>query len=208
MKPEDSDRSLALTEVLSELQARGRTGVLTLTAEAERGTIYLNRGLPIDALLISGPTRQIIAVGDEALIYMFGWQSGSSSFQASSTAAVRSVRVTLSNEELRAASLRMAAAPPPAAPPAPSTMVNGRLITLTTKVAVNSEEPTVSGPIKLSLTQWQVLSQAVGQPMVHQIAEQLQIPMEQALHSISDMIARDLLLVRDPAPASDLAGGA
>jgi Domain of unknown function (DUF4388) len=139
--------ALNFTTVLDLCQHSGRTGILTLTTGDDTALVYLAAGQVIDAALLLRRSRVLNATGDAALIQLFRWQNGNFSFRNAPEVAGRKRQISRSIAELRAA--------------AEAQLTTAWGIAPDTALLLSTDQPDTER-VKLSIDQWQVMSQMVN----------------------------------------------
>src|SRR4051794_15172547 len=81
MALEGSLHDLSLIDLLQTFRVGLKTGVLWLIGGADLGVVYVRAGCLIDAMLVRGPARQVIATADDAMIRLLQWEDATFTFQ-------------------------------------------------------------------------------------------------------------------------------
>jgi hypothetical protein len=185
MALEGSLRDLSLIDLIELFRIGVKTGVLWLIGGGDQGTVYVRAGNLIDAALLRGPERQVIATADDALICMLQWQDATWTFQPDANVERHPARMVHDHAWLlQEASRRHAQA---LAPP-------GQAIRLDTCFALSRPSRTAQ-VIKLDLAQWRILSQVAVFPSARAICAQTGVAPDQALAALGQLLASGLVEV-------------
>lgn len=193
MALEGSLRDMSLVDLIRFLRMRSRSGVLVLTAGAQRGTIYVSVGHIIDAALAHGPERQAGASAEEAVLRMLQWEEGSFSFQHDPGITGRAVHISDDGEWLIEEARRRHSNPVRALPPGP--------ITLDTRIELAELPASAARGINLDLDQWRILSQVAVSHDVRTICEVMGLAVEQVISILADLAALGLIDISTPPDA-------
>lgn len=187
MALEGSLQDLSLIDLIELFRIGLKTGVLRLIGGAERGAVYVRAGCLIDAVLVRGPTRQVIATADEALIRLLQWQDARFTFQPDSEVNRRPARMVHDHEWLLLEASRQrerSLHPPP-----------DRAISLETCFVLSSPPGGVNGVFKLDLDQWRILSYVAISPSARAICARTGLEPDQALARLAQLLEIGLLEV-------------
>jgi hypothetical protein len=174
MTLQGSLHDLALADLIQIFRMGSKTGVLRLVGGAERGVVYVCEGRLIDAVLVRGPERQVLATADDALVRLLEWEDAAFTFQADSKVKQRPARMAYDCEGL----------------------VGDRReqqIVLDTRLALSSRPCGADGAIELDLEQWRLLSQAGLRQSVREICARAGLEPEQAIGRLEQLLAIGLL---------------
>ena len=187
MALEGSLRDLSLIDLIELFRIGVKTGVLWLIGGGEQGAVYVRAGSLIDAALLRGPERQVIAIADDALICMLQWQDATWMFQPDSNVERHPPRMVHGHEWLLQEAIRrqeQALAVPP-----------DQAITLDTCFALSKSAGITASVIKLDLAQWRILSQVAVFPSARVICARAGVAPEQALAALGQLLASGLVEV-------------
>ena len=182
MALEGSLHDLSLIDLLQTFRIGLKTGVLWLIGGAEQGVVYVRAGCLIDAVLVRGPARQVIATADDAVLRLLQWEDATFTFQTDSKVNRRPVRVVHDHEWL---------------------MREGRrrreralqVIALDTRFALARLPGGTAGAFKLDLEQWRMLSQVAVSPSAREICARTGAAPDQALAGLAQLLALGLVEV-------------
>jgi hypothetical protein len=169
MTLQGSLHDLALADLLQIFRLGSKTGVLRLVGGAERGVVYVCEGRLIDAVLVRGPERQVLATADDALMRLLEWEDATFTFQADPKVKLRPARMA-HNREWLAGNRRPAE----------------QQLTLDTQLALSST-------IELDLEQWLLLSQAGLRRSVREICARAGLEPEQSIVRLAQLLALGLV---------------
>jgi hypothetical protein len=187
MALEGSLHDLSLIDLLELFRIGAKTGVLWLIDGAERGAVYVRAGCLIDAVLLRGPTRQVIATADDAAIRLLQWQDAKFTFLPDSQVHRHPARMAHDHEWLQREARRQGEH----APQAPSDQVIG----LDTCFVLARSPGGTSGVFKLGLEQWHILSQVTLSPSARDICARTGMASDQALAGLVQLLGLGLVEV-------------
>jgi hypothetical protein len=177
-------RDLSLIDLIQLFQNGRKTGVLWLEDGSEQGAVYVRAGYLIDAALLGGPARQVIASADDAMLRLLQWEDASFTFQPDSSLDRRPARMVHDHRWLILEAGRLREPSREIAP--------GQIITLDTRFAL-SQAPGAIGAFRLDLEQWCILSQVAVSPSARDICSRSSVEPEQALASLAQLLALGLI---------------
>jgi hypothetical protein len=93
MALEGNLQDMSLTDLFQVFRMGNKAGVLLLVHGREQGLIYVRNGELIDAVLLRGSDRQIVAHADEAVIRILQWQNADFVFRHTVSVDERPVRI-------------------------------------------------------------------------------------------------------------------
>jgi len=186
MALEGSLHDLSLIDLIALFRIGVKTGVLWLIGGAEQGAVYVRAGILIDAVLLRGPARQVIATADAALIHLLQWQDAQFTFQPDSEVARHPTRMVHDHEWLIVEASRqrqhtVQASHEPA-------------ITLDT-CFVLSTSPGGNGALMLDIAQWRILNQVSISPSARAICARSDVESDQAIAGLARLLALGLVEV-------------
>src|SRR3954451_9983337 len=100
MALEGSLHDLSLIDLIQLFRSGLKTGALWLIGSAEQGVVYISAGCLIDAELVHGSARQVIATADDAILRLLQWEDARFTFQPDSKVSRRPVRIVHDHEWL------------------------------------------------------------------------------------------------------------
>jgi hypothetical protein len=174
---------LALADLIQLFRMSAKTGMLLLVGGAERGVVYVCEGRLVDAVLVRGPERQVLATADEAVVRLLGWEDATFTFQDDPQVRQRPARMAHDREWLVGAGRH---------PENLARRPSQEQITLDTRLALSSR-PGVAGAIELDLEQWRLLCQAALRQSVREICARMGMEPEQAIGRLAALVAYGLL---------------
>jgi Domain of unknown function (DUF4388) len=184
MALEGSLHDLSLVDLIEIFRMGLKTGVLMLVGGAERGVVYVREGCLIDAVLVRGPARQVIATADDAVICLLQWEDAKFTFQPDSKVHGRPTRIVHDGGWLVLEGGRRREHPLQA-PAHQRITPNTRLIL--------ARQPGAAGAIDLDLEQWRLLSQVAVSPCVRDICAQIGMEPDQAIGRLAELVAIGLV---------------
>jgi hypothetical protein len=188
-------QDMSLVDLIQVFEAAEKSGVLLLHHESLRGVIFSRDGRLIDAALVDGPTRQVRAIGEDAVIALLQWDDATFVFRPDSSVAQRLVRIFHANDWLILEGMRQRPDPLVALPHQP--------ITPATRLAVMSLPSDAESSMLLNLTQWRVLAEAAYTPDVCALGESLGMAFADVAPVVAALVAIGLieLVPSRPLPA-------
>jgi hypothetical protein len=185
MALEGSLHDLSLIDLLQTFRIGLKTGVLWLIGGAEQGVVYVRAGCLIDAVLVRGPARQVIATADDAVLRLLQWEDATFTFQTDSKVNRRPVRVVHDHEWLMREGRRRRESALQAA--------SEQAIALDTRFALARPPGGAAGAFKLNLEQWRILSQVAISPSAREICARTGVAPDQALAGLAQLLALGLV---------------
>src|SRR5215213_227287 len=187
MALEGSLHDLSLIDLIQLFRSGLKTGALWLIGGAEQGVVYIRAGRLIDAELLHGPARQVIATADDAMLRLLQWEDATFTFQPDSKVSRRPVRIINDHEWLLREARRLRDYSLQAAPE--------QVIALETCFALARQPSGDSGVFKLDLEQWRMLSQVAISPSAREICARTGLAPDQALVGLAQLLALGLVEV-------------
>ena len=184
MALEGSLHDLSLVDLIQVFRLGLKTGVLMLVGGAERGIVYVRAGRLIDAVLVRGPDRQVIATADDAVVRLLQWEDATFTFQPDPKVDRRPARIVHDGGWLLQEGDRRRDHPLTALPHQP--------ITPETRLAL-ARLPGGASAVSLDLDQWRLLSQVAVGKSVRDICAQAGVAPEQALVKLAELAAIGLV---------------
>jgi hypothetical protein len=185
MALEGSLHDLSLVDLIQIFRMGLKTGVLMLVGGAERGVVYVREGRLIDAVLVRGPERQVIATADDAVIHLLQWEDATFTFQPDPKVNRRPARILHDGGWLVQEGGRRRDNPLQAPP--------HQRITLDTRVALARLPGGAESAVNLDLDQWRILSQVAISKSVREICAQTGVEPDQAIGRLAELVAIGLV---------------
>ena len=187
MALEGSLRDLSLIDLIKLFQIGVKTGVLWLIGGAEQGALYVRAGSLIDAVLMRGPARQVIATADDAVIRLLQWQDARFMFRPDARVHGHPARLVHDHDWLVQEAGRRRENAQPSAPE--------QAISLATCFALSRSPGGSAVAFTLDLVHWRILSQVPLSPNAGAIAACIGIAPEQALAGLARLLGFGLVEV-------------
>jgi Domain of unknown function (DUF4388) len=193
MTLEGNLQDMSLADLIQVFRMGPKTGVLLLGGGLERGVIYVSAGRLIDAVLVRGPERQVLATGEEAVLQLLQWEDATFTFRHDLAAGERSVRIVHDSEWLVLEGMRRRTNPLRVLP--------HQCITPDTQLELTSLPGSAETGVNLNLDQWRILSQVSVYQNVRAICEKTDMAPEQAIRMVTELVAIGLVeIAAPPAP--------
>jgi hypothetical protein len=212
MALEGSLQDMSLVDLIHIFRIGSKTGVLLLVNGGERGVVYVSQGRLVDAVLVRGAERSVLAKDEEAVIQLLQWEAASFVFRHDPSVAARAARIVHDGEWLIMEGMRRRENPLRALP--------HQQITLDSRLELASLPSSAESGVKLDLDQWRILSQVAISQNVREICEKTDMAPDVAIRTVTELVAIGLVEVtplpappprprREPARAAQLqpAGG-
>jgi hypothetical protein len=190
MALEGSLQDMSLVDLIQIFRMGPKNGVLLLVGGPDRGVIYVRAGCLIDAVLVRGPERQVLAVGEEAVLQLLQWEDATFTFRPDLAAIERPARIVHDSEWLVLEGVRRRATPM-------GTLAYQR-ITLETQLELTSLPGSAETGVNLNLHQWRILSQVSACQNVRSICEKIDMGADQAIRMIAELVAIGLVEIAVP----------
>jgi hypothetical protein len=187
MALEGSLHDLSLIDLIQLFRSGLKTGALWLTGGTEQGVVYVRAGCLIDAELVYGPARQVIATADDALLRLLQWEDATWTFQPDSKVSRRQARIVHDHEWLLREAGRLRGHSLQGAPE--------QAIALDTRLALATQPGGKSGAFKLDLEQWRMLNQVALSPSAREICARTGLAPDRALAGLAHLLALGLVEV-------------
>jgi hypothetical protein len=185
MALEGSLQDMSLVDLIQVFRMGPKTGILLLVGGSERGIIYVAEGRMIDAAVVRGPERQMIATGEEAVLHLLQWEDATFTFRADPAVTRRPPRIVQDHEWLILEGLRRRSTPIQTQP--------YQRLTLDSRVELAALSTSAESGIHLDLDQWRLLSQVSASRNMREVSEKTGIAPERTLRIASELIAIGLL---------------
>lgn len=200
MALEGSLQDMSLVDLIQIFQTGSKSGVLFLKSDRSHGLIFAYQGRLIDAALVDGPQRRVLAVGDEAVIELLQWDEATFTFKHDPSVGQRPRRIVRDGERLVLEGMRRRENPLAALP------YHG--ITPDARLALVTPPSEVAAGVRLSLHQWQALNQISQSRTLRTLSAQLGLELQQATRVVAELVAIGLVEVErtaaQPQPRSQM----
>jgi hypothetical protein len=206
MTLEGSLHDLSLSDLLQLFRIGVKTGVLWLIGSGEQGALYVRAGCLIDAELVRGSARQVIATADDAVIQLLQWQDARFTFQPDTRLNRHPARMIHDHEWLvqEASRLReraLQAAPDQALTPN-TCFVLSKSLSGTCFVLSKSLSGT-TGVFKLDIVQWRILGLVALAPNASALSARTGVQPDQVLAVLAQLLALGLVEIEGLKPLND-----
>jgi len=191
MALEGTLQDMSLPDLFQVFRMGPKTGVLLLVSGAERGVVYVADGRPVDAAVLHGVERSLIAGQDEAVIRMLLWEDASFTFRHDPAIRERPARIARDAEWLVMEGMRRRDDPARALP--------YHRIGLDTQLQLSPLPSSAESGVSLDVNQWRILSQVSSCPDLRTICEATGIAPEQAKRIVAELLAIGLVEIVPPA---------
>ncbi|GEM_PF-5193745 len=163
MALEGNLQNMALSDLIQVFHTDAKTGILFLKGTHERGVIYVADGRLIDAVVVRGKERTIVATRDEAVLQMLTWEQADFIFRYEPTVRKRPIRIVHSGQCLILEGMRRHADP--------VRTLSYYNITPETILHLAALPRNVRSGVRLSIDQWRILSWIASGQNVHTICQ-------------------------------------
>lgn len=195
MALEGSLQDMSLTDLFQIFRTGSKTGVLILNGGSERGIIYVHKGQLVDAVLVRGTERQIIATAEEAVLLLLQWEQANFTFRHDLTVAERRACIVHDIEWLVIEGLKRRENP--------FRMLPHQQITLDARFELAPLPSSAETGVNLDLDQWRVLSQIAICQDLREIIARTGLTADQGVRISTELLAIGLIeIVQPPKPAS------
>jgi hypothetical protein len=171
-----------------------------LSHDAERGVIYVDRGTLIDAFVVRGEERSVVATSDEAVLHMLVWDDAQFVFRHDLSVSGRKVQVQHDSEWLVMEGMRRRTDPLRALP--------YHHLTLDTRLQLSPLPSNTESSVSLDVNQWRILSHAANNQSLRTICELTGIEPDQTLRITAELLSIGLVEAMPVAPVRPAAAGA
>ena len=196
MALEGNLQDMSLADLFQVFRMGAKAGVLLLVSGREHGLIYVRAGQLIDAVLVRGAERRVIAQGEEAVLQILQWQDASFTFRHTIAVDQRPVRITHGSEWLVLESIRRRSDLFQVQP--------GEEITADSRVELTAAPLSAAVELGLDADQWRILNHIPASQSVRDISARSGIPIDRVLQALRTFSAIGLV-VDAPAPGPSLA---
>jgi hypothetical protein len=185
MALEGNLQSMALSDLIQVFHTDAKTGILFLKGTRERGVIYVADGRLIDAVVVRGKERTIVATRDAAVLQMLTWEHADFIFRYEPTVRKRPVRIVHGGQCLILEGMRRRADPVRTLP--------YYHVTPETILQLAAPPCNVRSGVRLNIDQWRVLSWIAGGQNVHTICQATGLDIEVAISLVIELMAIGLV---------------
>ncbi len=185
MALEGNIQDMSLADLFQVFRMGAKAGVLLLVNGREHGLIYVRAGQLIDAVLVRGAERRVIAHGEEAVLHVLQWQDASFVFRHMIAVDQRPVRITHSSEWLVLESIRRRGDLFQVQP--------GEHITADSRIELTAAPLSAAVELGLDPEQWQILSQIPASQNVRDISTRSGIPLDRVILALCTFSAIGLV---------------
>jgi hypothetical protein len=192
MALEGSLQDMSLSDLFQVFRLGPKSGVLLLSHDAERGVIYVDRGALIDAFVVRGEERSVVATSDEAVLHMLGWDDAQFVFRHDLSVAGRTVQVQHDSDWLVMEGMRRRTDPLRALP--------YHNLRLDTRLQLSPLPSNAESSVSLDVNQWRILSHAANNQNLRTICELTGIEPDTALRITAELLAIGLVEAMPTAP--------
>lgn len=197
MALEGTFEDMTLVDLFQIFRTGSKSGVLLLVSGAERGVIYVYQGRLIDAVLVLGPDRKVMQVGEEAVLCLLQWEDASFTFRHDLAVTERPVRIQHDSEWLALEGLRRR--------DRPLRLPAHQQINLETRLSLAALPASAESGVNLNLDQWRILSQIAISQNLHDICSQTGMATDLAIRTVTELVAIGLVDVAPPPPRPTVA---
>jgi hypothetical protein len=191
MALEGTLQDMSLSDLFQVFRMGPKTGVLLLTHDVERGVIYVAEGRPIDAVVVRGVERSLLAGQDDAVIRMLLWDDASFTFRHAPSVAERPARMAHDGEWLVLEGMRRRDDPARALP--------YHSISLDTQLQLSPLPSSAESGVSLDVNQWRILSQVSSAPNLRTICDATGIAPDMAIRTVIELLSIGLVEIVPPA---------
>lgn len=192
MALEGTLQDMSLSDLFQVFRMGPKTGVLLLIGSSERGVIYVAEGRLIDAAVVRGADRSVVAVQDEAVLHTLLWEQASFVFRHDEAVTNRRARIVHDAEWLVMESMRRRKDPTRALP--------YHKLTLETQLQLSPLPSSAESGVSLDVNQWRILSQVASCPNLRTVCAATGIEPEQAIRTVAELLSIGLVEIVPPAP--------
>lgn len=193
MALEGTLQDMSLGDLFQVFRMGPKTGVLLLVAGDERGIVYVADGRVVDAALVRGADRSVVAVQEEAVVRMLLWEDASFVFRHDPAVRSRQVRIGHDAEWLVLEGMRRREDPARAMP--------YHRISLDTQLQLSPLPSSAESGVSLDVNQWRILSQISSSPNLRTICDATGMPSDRAIRTVAELMAIGLVEVVMPPAA-------
>ncbi len=185
MALEGSLQDMSLSDLIQVFRMGPKTGVLLLLNGDERGVIYVAAGRMVDAAIVRGTERVVVAKGDEAVIQMLTWDDASFVFRHNPSVQTRSIRIENDGEWLILEGMRRREDPMRAMP--------YQSLSLDTRLELAPVPNDAKSGVSLNVNQWRVLSQVANSKDLRDICQATGLGTEAVIRTVAELMSIGLV---------------
>ncbi len=190
MALEGTLQDMSLSDLIQVFRMGPKSGVLLLREQIQHGIIYVSNGRMIDALILRGSERTIVATADEAVIQMLTWDNARFVFQHNPYVHTRPIRIHRDGEQLILEGMARRADPTRAIP--------YHSITLDTYLQLSPLPNNSGSGVKLNVHQWRILSQVASQKSLRDVCEATKMERTMAIRTVVELLSLGVIEVVAP----------
>lgn len=190
MALEGTLQDMTLTDLFQIFRSGPKSGVLLLSHGPERGIIYVLQGRLIDAALVRGTDRQVIAKAEEAVIQLLQWDEGNFTFRHDAHVVERTPRIVHDSEWLILEGIKRRENP--------LRLLPHQQLTPESRLELAAMPTSAESGVNLDLDQWRVLSQIAISDNLRQICERTALPLPAGIRIATELVAIGLIEVAQP----------
>ncbi len=190
MALEGTLQDMSLSDIFQVFRMGPKSGVLLLTKEEDRGVIYVSEGRLIDAFIVRGRQRSVVATVDEAVLQMLTWDNAGFVFRHEIATDQRPVRIEHDAEWLVLEGMKRRSDPVRAMP--------YHTITLDTELQLTALPGSAESGVSLDVDQWRVLSQVASSQNLHAICNATGIKPEKTIRIVAELLSIGLVEIAPP----------
>lgn len=187
MALEGTLHDMSLSDLIQVFRMGPKTGVLLLVRGDERGVIYVAAGNMVDAAIVRGTERTILATADEAVIQMLTWDNAAFVFRHNPETKNRPMRIEHDGEWLVLEGMRRREDPLCAIP--------YHKLTLDTHMQLAPIPNDARSGVSLNVNQWRVLSQVANSKDLRDICHATGLGTEVVIRTIAELMSIGLVEV-------------
>ncbi len=196
MALEGTLHDMSLSDLFQVFRMGPKSGILIIDNADARSVIYVDHGRLIDAFVVRGTNRQVVATADKAVLHTLEWEDGQFVFRHDLSVAGHAVTIKHDGEWLVLESLRRRANP--------LTSLPYHQIDLDTCLRLSPLPSNAESSVSLDVDQWRILSYAANSQDLRTICTATGIEPERALRIVAELLSLGLVEVaprpHPPAP--------
>ncbi len=187
MALEGNLQNMALSDLIQVFHTAAKTGILFLKGIRERGVVYVADGQLVDAVVVRGKERTMVATRDEAVLQMLTWEHADFIFRYDPAVRRRPVRIIQTGQCLILADVRRRVDPMRALP--------YYHITPETTLQLAVLPHNVRSGVSLNIDQWRVLSWIASSKDLRTICQTIGMDMETVIRLVIELMTIGLVEV-------------
>lgn len=190
MALEGTLQDMSLSDLFQVFRMGPKSGVLLIDKGEERGVIYVSEGRLIDAFIVRGTERKVVATSDESVVQMLTWDNANFVFKHEIATDQRAVKIQHDEEWLILEGMRRRADPVRSMP--------YHTITLDTELQLAALPSSAESGVSLDVDQWRVLSQVASSQNIHAICDATGIKPDKAIRIVAELLSIGLVEIVPP----------